>query len=213
MEQTQLEATFSKELINPTLDLAPDYAEIGLDAFSSSDLFKEVPIVKTAIALFKTGLAVREWHFVKKILAFLKELHSNVSESEQARAFREQIDNDPTFRRKVTEHLLVIIDRLLDTEKAQILARLFRAHVHKHLTWDQFVDLSIVLDSLRRESQTFLKEIADTGNFYYHGGDRPGEAALFAAGIATRHGTKFTVTEHGRLLYEYGLLQSKNAGA
>lgn len=213
MEQTQLETTFSKELIKPTLDLAPDYAEMGLDVLSSSELFKEVPVVKTAIAFFKTGIAIREWHFIKKILAFLKELHSDASESEEARAFHEHIDNDPSFRRKVTEHLLVIIDRLLDSEKTKILARLFYAHVHKNLTWDQFVDLSVVLDSLRRESQAFLKEIADTGNFYYHGGDRPGEAALFAAGIATRHGTKFTVTEEGRLLYNYGLSQPEKPGA
>lgn len=213
MKQTQLEATFSNELINPTLDLAQDYAEIGLDALLSSELVKEVPIVKTAIAFFQTGLAVRERYFVKKILVFLKEFHGNFSDSEQARAFREQIDNEPTFRLRVTEHLLVIIDRLLDTEKAQILARLFHAHVHRDLTWDQFVDLSVVLDSLRREGQTFLKEIAVTGNFYYHGGARSGEAALFAAGIATRHGSKFTVTEPGQLLYRYGLLHLNDAAA
>jgi hypothetical protein len=205
MEQTHLEAAFSKELVKPTLDLAPDYGEMGLDLLSSSELLKEVPVVKTAIALFKTGVAIREWHFVQKILAFLRELHSDAPESEQARAFREQIDHDPSLRQKVTEHLLVVIDRLLDTEKTKILARLFRAHANDDLTWDQFIDLSIVLDSLRRESQTFLKELAATGTFGYQGNDRPGEAALFAAGIATRFGTKFTVTEQGRLLYTYGL--------
>jgi hypothetical protein len=213
MEEIRLEAAFSRELINPSLDLAADYAEMGLDALSSSDLMKEVPVVKTAIALFKTGLAVRNWHFVRKILAFLKELHGDTSESEQAQAFRKQIDDDPDFLRKVAEHLLVMIDRSRDTEKAQILARLFRAHVHKHLTWDQFVDLSIVLDSLRREGQTFIKELADTNSFFYHGGARPGEATLFAAGIGTRHGTKFSVTEQGRLLYKYGFVKSKNGVA
>ncbi|MEG9431694.1 hypothetical protein [Terriglobus sp. ADX1] len=204
--KSELEANFSKELIEPTLDIAQDYAEMGLDYLLSSDIAKEVPIVKTAFAFFKTGVAIRDRYFVKKLLVFLKEFHSNLSDSDETEAFRKRIDNDPAFRNRVTEHLLVIIDKLLDAEKAQILARLFRAHVHRHLTWDQFVDLSIVLDSLRRESQTFLKEIAGTSFWGYHGPDRPGEASLFAAGIATRHGTKFAVTEQGQLLYTYGLL-------
>ncbi|HEY0218211.1 MAG TPA: hypothetical protein VGC26_00380 [Afipia sp.] len=213
MEQSRLEATFSKELINPTLDLAPDYAEMGLDALLSSDIAKDVPIVKTLIAIGKTSFAIRERFFVKKVLVFLKEFHSDISDTEKAQAFRERIDTEPNFRHKVTEHLLVIIDKLLDAEKSRILARLFRAHIHQDLTWDQFVDLSVVLDSLQREGQTFLNEIAVTGNFYYHGNARPSEASLFAAGIATRHGSKFTVTELGQCLYKYGLLHPNNTGA
>lgn len=216
MEELQLEASFTREILDPTFDLAPDYAELGIDALVTSDIVKEVPLVKTAIALFKTGVAIREWHFVKKLLAFLKEFHGDSTESESSRDFRDQINTDPAFRGKVATHLLVILDRYLTAEKAQVLAHLFRAHVNGDIGWDDFVNLSETLDSLHRNSFLFLEQLAASATpFYYHGGDKPEEAPLFAAGIATRHGTKFSITPLGQLLYSHGIrpLLERNAGS
>lgn len=214
MEQARLEASFAREILNPTLDLAPEYAEMGIDALATSDVVKEVPLVKTAVALFKTGVAIREWHFVKKLLAFLKEFHSNSTESEGSRAFRDKINSDFVFRDKVASHLLVILDRYVTAERAQVLAHLFRAHVNGDIGWNDFVSLSEILDALHRSSYAFLEELAIGATpFFYHGGDRPEEAPLFAAGIATRHGTKFSVTPLGKLLYSYGMKPLSGRGA
>jgi len=207
MERARLGTSFASEIFSPTLDLAPDYAQMGIDAFETSEVLKEVPLVKTAVALFKTGIAIREWHFVQKLLAFLKEFHGNSTESQGTRVFRDKINSDSAFRDKVASHLLVILDRYVTTEKAQILAHLFRAHVNGEIEWDDFVSLSEILDALHRSSHAFLKELAVSATpFFYHGGDRPEEAPLFAAGIATRHGTKFAITPLGQMLYSHGIL-------
>lgn len=207
MKRERLDASFASEILNPTLDLAPDYAQMGIDAFETSEVLKEVPLVKTAVALFKTGVAIREWHFVQKLLAFLKEFHGNSTESQGTRAFRDRINSDSAFRDKVASHLLIILDRYGTTERAQTLAHLFSAHVDGEISWDDFVSLSEILDALHRRSHAFLKELADSATpFLYHGGDRPEEAPLFAAGIATRHGTKFAVTPLGKMLYLHGIL-------
>lgn len=207
MKRDRLDISLASEIFNPTLDLAPDFVQMGVDAFETSEVLKEVPLVKTAVALFKTGIAIRDWHFVQKLLTFLKEFHQNSTEGQGTRAFREKINSDSEFRDKVASHLLVILDRYVTTEKAQILAHLFRAHVNGEISWDDFVSLSEILDALHRSSYGFLRELAASATpFYYHVTSRPEEALLSAAGIATRYGSKFSVTPLGQMLYSKGIL-------
>jgi hypothetical protein len=197
------------EIVQPTFDLAQDYAELSLEALTDSPIFKEIPVVKTALAVFKTGVAIRERHFVQKVLIFLRELHRGEANQHTVKGFSEQIRSDHAFRDKVASHLLVMIDRYLVAEKAQVLGHLFKAHTNGQISWDDFVSLSMVLDALQPCSYPFLLELATSATpFYYHGGARPEEAFLFAAGIATRHGTMFSVTPLGRKLCAFGIQPS-----
>jgi hypothetical protein len=198
------------EIARPSLDVAPDYAEMALDTLTESPLVKEVPVVKTLVALFKTGVAIRERHFVKKLLIFLRELHASSTDDPKTREFRDRIEADAAFREKVVEHLLVIIDRFVTAEKAQILAHLFRAHVRGEIVWDDFVSLSIVLDALQPKSYKFLGQMAAAKTpFSHHNLDSSDEAPLFAAGIANRHGTQFSITPLGQMLYALGIKPAK----
>jgi hypothetical protein len=194
------------EIARPTLDIAPDYAEMALDVLTESPLVKEIPVVKSVIAAYKTGMAIREGHFVKKLLMFLKEFHADSTENEKIREYREQIEKDSAFRGRVTEHLLVILDRFVTAEKAQVLAYLFRAHVRGDVLWEDFVSLSIVLDALQPHSYRFLGQMAELKPpFSMHNSDSSEEALLFAAGIGNRFGTKFSVTPLGQMLYRHGI--------
>ena len=206
MTDKSISDSLALEIARPTLDIAPDYAEMALDLVTESPLVHEVPVVKSVIAFYKTGMAIRERHFVKKLLMFLKELRANSTENERTREYRQRIETDFAFRQKVTEHLLVIIDRFVTAEKTQILAHLFQAHVRGDVLWEDFVSLSIVLDALQPRSYTFLGQMAElTPPFSTHNSDSSDEAPLFAAGIANRFGTKFSITPLGQMLYMHGI--------
>ena len=47
--------------------LTTDYAELGLDSILDNSIVKNIPILKTAVSLVKTGLNVRDRIYVKKI--------------------------------------------------------------------------------------------------------------------------------------------------
>jgi hypothetical protein len=215
MKQQRLGTSLAGEIIRPSLDLAQDYAEMSIDSLTVNPIIREIPVVKTAVVVFRTGLAIRERHFVHKLLTFLKEFHAGSTENEKNREFRERIKSDPAYRDRVVSHLLVIIDRYVTAEKAQILGNLFRAHADGDIDWEDFVSLSIVLDVLQPSSYKFLSQMAayKPHAFTYHGGDRAEEAPLFAAGIATRHGTKFSVTRQGKMLYQFGIKPTLEPGS
>lgn len=63
-------------LINPNIDTTINYIEFGFDSFVSEDFLKEIPLVQTIVGIAKGALKIREIHFAKKILTFLKEFHS-----------------------------------------------------------------------------------------------------------------------------------------
>lgn len=204
----------ASEIAKPSLELAQDYAEMSIEALTESPIVKELPVVKTVVAFFKTGLAIRERHFIKKILAFLKELHTGAVENENAREYRKRINSDESFRGKVVEHLLVVIDRFTTVDKAQVLGHLFKSHVNGKINWEDFVALSIVVDALQPRGYKFLDELATLDiPFARQQHDTAEEAFLFAAGIGTRYGTRFKVTEFGKMLWVHGVRPFLNSFA
>jgi len=206
MESKELGKTLAIEIAKPTVDLSQDYAELSIDALIDNPVLKEVPLVKTVVALGKTAIALREWHFVKKLLAFLKELHSGDRASQKANEFKQRLSSDEAFRNKVTEHILVIVDRYITVDKAKILGHLFKAHVNGEFPWDDFVCLSIILEALQPQAFKTLEDLAaHEPRFTSHSNAPPEEALLFAAGIGTRYGTGFRVTPLGVQLYDHGI--------
>ena len=67
-------------LFENSIDVAIDFAEIGLDNLLSditdSEILQEIPIIKTIYSVCKVGLAIQEKHLLKKTLVFIKEFNS-----------------------------------------------------------------------------------------------------------------------------------------
>ena len=55
-----------------------EYAEIGLDAVMEEGVLKDIPIVSTAIALYKIGNSIKERHNLKKLLIFINEINNGI---------------------------------------------------------------------------------------------------------------------------------------
>ncbi len=219
----------SESLINPSIDLAEDYAEMGIDSFINDEMLKEVPVVKTLVAVVKTGIAFKHRLFVKNFLVFLKELHSSGFNTSKIEDFKNKFKSDSSYRKKVTEELLVIIESLNSVNKSKILGHLFLAYVDGVYTWERFIVLSHTLEKLEEVSYPFLKAVTECQPPTHDGklvtvlkhlfgkdwetglrGDWiEAEAFLTSAGVANRNGTLFSITPLGRQLLDCGISQVK----
>ena len=108
-------------------------AEFAIDQVLDDGLLADLPFVGwIAKGLsFKRSISDRILHH--KLLRFLKTLES-VSAGEKAE-FRSRISDDPSYRRRVGESLLLVLDRVDDVQKAEIIAKCF-----DHFTTDD-IDL------------------------------------------------------------------------
>jgi hypothetical protein len=209
---TSLSSQFSKELLEPSIDLSVDYSEVFIDDLIEDGILKEIPIVKSVVGVIKAGISINQFWFAKKLLTFIREFNTGQIDSEKKIKFQEKINSDLKYRKKVTEQVMVFLDKYLEINKAKVSANLFKAFVEEKLTYDQFISISISLDRLHPESFKFFNEIEKLNyeiNHEYEGERNwEAESLILSSGLATEtsdwwHG--FVLKKEGRLLYELAI--------
>ncbi len=195
-------------LVSSNFDNALDYAEIGLDAYVSDDILKEIPIVKTLVGVVKSGLKVKEIFFAKKVLTFLKEFHSGKLPNDKFDKFQKEFTTDEKYRAKVMEQIMVFNDTFLQVEKSKVFANLFAAYLNGAYAWDDFTNLSYCLnqmnmfgvqlfDDMAKFKTPFYGAIYDDQKSIYH--------LLSSSGAISVWGNHLDITAYGLFIYHYGI--------
>lgn len=135
------------ELYKSSSDIAIDYAELALDGVFSNDLVSELPVLKTIASMCKIGLAIRDRQFAKKLMTFLKEYHSGKVCEGKKQEFLTRM-NETKYREKVTDTIMIYIDRYTEYNKATIFAKLLIAHINGKYDWTKLVNFANCLDLL-----------------------------------------------------------------
>ena len=144
LNEDKVSQRFSETLKTPELsDLSRDYFELGLDSAFNESL-EAIPIVKTVWAIAKTGRKIQDYFLAKKIYKFLFQL-KEVPEQERTE-FLNQMAADDSFGEKVSDVLLVMLDRFNHASKAEVLGRLFKNTLEKRMEYREFLRLGYVLE-------------------------------------------------------------------
>jgi len=137
-----------KGAYNPeTKDLIVDLGqlEIGtLAALLGEDVLKEIPVIKGVVACFKIPLAIRDQLFLRKVAGFLAAC-PRFTEAEKEAFLKENLSDDRKAQ-KLGDSLVLILDRLDDMEKPEIIARMFAAFVRGKISFDVFRRLATAID-------------------------------------------------------------------
>lgn len=147
MKNNELIETFKNSITEEALDVVGDIAEAGVDALIENDVIDCIPIVKSIKAMFKFGIAVREWHLLKNTLAFLQELKRGDVDENKFRKYQKRLENKKKFDEEI-ERVMFLIDKQIDSEKAGYLGKLYAATINNKITYDDFVDYSELVDRL-----------------------------------------------------------------
>jgi hypothetical protein len=127
-------------------NVATDLLEVTLDSFLKDGPLRDIPIVGALVGLYRGGVSVRDHLFQRKLMTFLLELN-NVDASTRKR-FVADLEVNPDLRRRVGEHVLLLLERLDDVTKAGLLAQVFAAHVERRISYADLCDLASGLDRL-----------------------------------------------------------------
>ena len=106
MEEKSLSIAFADSLKEESIACIGEYAEIGLDAIMEDGVLKDIPIVSTAIALYKIGNSIKERHNLKKLLIFLNEINNGIADEEKRKDYQYKFQNNDNFRNREIEYLL-----------------------------------------------------------------------------------------------------------
>ena len=100
-------------------DVTKDVAEIALDSFLDEGIVKEIPVIKTIISFFRTGICLRDALFLKKVAIFLSDL-GKISQKKRD-DFIKKLNSNPKQKRNLGDTLILILERLDDLDKPGLL--------------------------------------------------------------------------------------------
>jgi hypothetical protein len=142
-----LEESLVQTVALPDLrDAVVDLAEVGLDELRLEGPARDVPVLGTIVRLVATAGSVRDLVFTRKVVRFLARV-SQIPPAERA-AFVSENLSDPGKRRRVGEALVLLLDRLDDMQKPDLLGLIFGAYVIGRIDLPTFQRLAAGLDKL-----------------------------------------------------------------
>ena len=125
--------------------IGKDIIEIGVDKILSEGLLKEIPVINIATGFWKTGIAIRDFRFVSKLLYFLNE-SSKLSIKQRAKLIEKLEDNN--YQAEAGEKLISIIDNLETKSKAKILGKTICLFGNEVITKEEFWRITFVIEKL-----------------------------------------------------------------
>lgn len=152
-----------QSIIKYNVELASDFAEVGLDDLLEDSMLREIPIVKYFVSIARTGFAIREKHMLEKTLIFINKLNSNGLSNKDYEEYIERLKKNEKTIKKEVERVIIILDRMFDERKSIILANLYFSYICKKINWSHFQELAFIVDYLFDEDIKELLNIEKKG--------------------------------------------------
>lgn len=143
------EHDIEKSLVNvlgesPALDIAADVGEHMLDEILTNGPLKDIPFFGSLLKLWRAGSHVKDYLFARKVSKLLAPLATIPEKDRQE--FVDRLNRDPKFKQRVGEHLLMVIDRLDDMGKPELVARALKAYILGRINFESFQRLTFAVD-------------------------------------------------------------------
>lgn len=129
---------------NGAKNIFSDIGEITIDSIIQNDAIDSIPIIGTLKSLFKITNSVSDYLFIQKLLKFIFEL-GEITE-EQKESMQKRLKSDETYQNKLGDQLLEIINKIDDTEKPKLIAKVFRAYIQERISLQQFFKYSQIIN-------------------------------------------------------------------
>ena len=174
-----------KNMEEKLIDIFTDYSEIVIDNLFEGDneLLKEIPLVKTINSVIQFKNSLDEKIFIKKITQFLYTLKDIPQEKKIEMISK--VDHSETYKQRVGEKLLEILNRIESDLKPTIIGNLFRAFIKEEIDYQTFLRLSFIVEKTFAQDFIIIKEHNDKGELYSADANLIMSSELFEVGIGT----------------------------
>lgn len=139
--------------------LAEDYFEIGIDSILSEGVLRELPVVSTVLALGKVGASISDRVFAGKLCRFLFSLR-HVNEADR-QSMADRLDSEDSFRGKVGDRIIELLDKADSVHKPEMLAKAFAAYARLSIDAEMLNRLHHAIQQLPHFEQKTVRRFHD----------------------------------------------------
>lgn len=126
------------------IKIAIDISEVALDSILNDGFMKDIPVLGTLISLGKITSSIKDRQTLKKIAIFLSQLEDIPIKKRDH--FIKKMDTEDKFKETVSEKILLQLERLDETAKAELIGKLFKLFLLEMITMHELVRLSNVVE-------------------------------------------------------------------
>jgi hypothetical protein len=145
---------FDSVVSEKIMEISSEILEAGIDQLIENDFLKDIPILGSGFKAYGLARKITEHFFAKKVLRFLFHL-KDIPKDEREKFVKEL--GSSTQSKKVSEKILVTLNRLDEVSKASIVGKLFKAYIKKNINQVDFFRLSSIVDKIYIDDLIALK--------------------------------------------------------
>lgn len=153
-----------------SMELALELAEVPLDQLLAEGLLRDIPVLGTAYRMARLALSIRDQIFLAKVVRFL--IPVKRIPDEEREAFTRRLAEDRGTARKAGEAILLIIDKLDDMEKPEMVGKIFCAYIRGSISLEHFRRICAAIGAANisdlgkfasQEDESLLRDLVGTG--------------------------------------------------
>jgi hypothetical protein len=134
----------SKSKDRPLLEAILTNIEVAVDAATSNEAVASIPVIGTAFKLCKGIDDIRSRAFAAKLERFIAT--PDLATPAARVAILAKVQTSPDEARKVGETLFLVLDRFIDLDKPEILAKVFIAFIDNQVSAEDLQRLAQAID-------------------------------------------------------------------
>lgn len=143
LPESLIQSVSSPGIEDLSIEVGESLLDAGLD-LANNEALKSVPIISYIVNGVKGAMSIRDKLYARKVLKFLFEAAKITSKEREK--FERKIAENPKERQRLGATLIEILDSISTSEKAPMLAKVFRAYVMEDMKIDEFVRLCEMID-------------------------------------------------------------------
>jgi len=152
----ELLISFTETLKSSDLSkVSGDLIEVGIDSVLKNGMLRDIPIISVLSGIWNTGIAIRDYRFLNKLLLFLHE-SSKLPLEKRLQLIENLEDNE--FQKEAGEKLIAIIDNIETSSKAVLIGKLLYLFGQKVITKEEFWRVSFIIEKLPLSDVLALKD-------------------------------------------------------
>jgi len=178
--------------------------ELLLDSQLHEGFLKEIPVVKTILAVYKSGKSIQEHLYLRKLKLFLENIE-DFSEDD-CQWFLKNAEDD---EESLSSSLLLILDKIEDERKAVLIAKAFKVYVIERFSFETFNRILLIINRGFCDDLLKIVSFEDNNILLTNGKHIESESLdeLFSCGLLTNQGldanddggTMYSLNKYGEI--------------
>jgi len=149
MQNKEYQSNIGLSILNSTAldnlgEVSISLYDSALSIVTDDTILENIPLLGIAVKTLKAGIAINDRIFFNNVSRFLLRL-KDISLDEREK-FIYDMDKDDTFKRRVADNLILVLNKIDDTGKADLIGDLFKLYIKQKIDYNEYSRFATIIN-------------------------------------------------------------------